>query len=101
MKKLFISQPMRGLTDDEIMAARIEAADNAEIALGEDVDVIDSFAQCQPDEDENEPLWYLGWSLQLLASADVIYFAPGWEDARGCRIEHQCAVEYGIPHIVA
>jgi hypothetical protein len=32
----------------------------------------------------------------LLASADVAYFAKGWEEARGCRIENICAIEYGI-----
>ena len=34
--------------------------------------------------------------ISKLAEADVAYFAPGWEDARGCRIEHQCAINYGI-----
>ena len=38
-------------------------------------------------------------SLKLLSGADVAYFAEGWEDARGCRIEHECAVEYGITTI--
>ena len=44
---------------------------------------------------------FLGKSLELLAQADVVYFAPGWADARGCRIEHLCAVEYGIDRIEA
>ena len=39
---------------------------------------------------------YLAKSLELLADADVAYFARGWEQARGCRIENQCAIEYGI-----
>lgn len=53
MKKLFISQPMRGKTDEE--------------------------------------------SLKLLGTADFVVFAPGWQDYRGCRIEHDAAVAYGIP----
>lgn len=36
-------------------------------------------------------------SIEFLAKADVAIFAPGWKDARGCRIEHQCAEDYGIP----
>lgn len=32
----------------------------------------------------------------VLADADVIYFADGWEDARGCVIEHECAIRYGL-----
>lgn len=43
-----------------------------------------------------KPLYLLGQSIQLLAAADAAIFAPGWEEARGCRIEHECAVQYGI-----
>lgn len=43
MKKLFISQPMKGKTDDEILAEREKAIKSAERQLGEPVEVIDSF----------------------------------------------------------
>lgn len=46
-----------------------------------------------------KPLWFLGKSLELLAGADIAYFAKGWQDARGCKIENTCAIEYGIPVI--
>lgn len=94
MKKLFISQPMRGKTDAEILAARERAIESAKRNLGEDVEVIDSFFQNAPAD--AKPLWFLGKSLELLSTADVAYFVPGWEDARGCRIENTCAIEYGI-----
>lgn len=45
MKKLFISQPMRGKTDEEILAERKKAIESAERNLGEPVEVIDSFFQ--------------------------------------------------------
>ena len=45
---------------------------------------------------ENTALWCLGRSLELLATADVAYFASGWKNARGCKIEHICAEQYGI-----
>lgn len=48
MKKLFISQPMRGKTDEEILAAREKAIKSAERNLGEPVEVIDSFFQNAP-----------------------------------------------------
>ena len=35
-------------------------------------------------------------SLELLSTADLVYFAKGWEEARGCRIEHMCAVQYEL-----
>ena len=92
--KLFISQPMRGKTDEEILATRQKAIASAERHLGEKVEVIDSFFQNAPVD--ASPLWYLAKSIELLAAADVAYFAKGWEEARGCRIENTCAIEYGI-----
>lgn len=97
MKKLFISQPMSGKTDEEIKAERAKAIESAEKLVGEPVEVIDSFFQSAPVG--AKPLWFLGKSLELLADADVAYFAPGWEEARGCKIEHTCAVEYNIDRI--
>lgn len=62
--------------------------------VGEDVEVIDSFFQDHPTFDK--PLKYLAASIALLADADVAYFVKGWYEARGCRIEHICAMSYGI-----
>ena len=97
MKKLFISQPMRGKTDEVILAERERAIRIAEKQVGEPVEVIDSFFQSAPAD--AKPLWYLGESLKLLATADVAYFAKGWNEARGCKIEHTCVVEYNIDRI--
>lgn len=94
MKKLFISQPMRDKTDEEILKEREKAIESAERFLGEKVEVIDSFFQTAPHD--AKPLWYLGKSLELLADADIAYFVKGWEDYRGCKIENTCAIEYGI-----
>ena len=97
MKKLFISQPMRGKTDEEILAVREKAIKSAEEMIGEPVEVIDSFFQSAPAD--ARPLWFLGKSLELLSTADVVYFAEGWNEFRGCKIEHTCAVEYNIDRI--
>lgn len=40
MKKLFISQPMGGLTEEEILKAREEIRARAERAIGEPVELI-------------------------------------------------------------
>lgn len=98
MKKLFISQPMKGKTDEEILAVRERAIESAKRHIGEPVEVIDSFFQGAPAD--AKPLWFLAKSLELLSTADVAYFAKGWEDARGCRIENACAVEYGIDTVI-
>jgi hypothetical protein len=98
MKKLFISQPMRGKTNEEIMLVREKAIKSTERELGERVEVIDSFFKDAPHD--AQPLWYLGESLKLLSTADVAYFAKGWGGARGCRIEHQCAIDYEIELVI-
>lgn len=80
MKKLFISQPMKGKTDEAIKEERQQAIREAEQAVGEPVEVIDSFFEGAPAD--AKPLWFLGKSLELLAQADIAYFAEGWQDAR-------------------
>ena len=97
MKKLFISQPMRDKTDEQILAEREKAIKEARELIGEDVEVIHSFFKEAPND--AKPLWYLAKSLELLAAADIAYFCAGWELYRGCKIEHTCAVEYGIDRI--
>jgi hypothetical protein len=97
MKKLFISQPMRGKSDEEIIRERQKAIVKAKEHMGEEVEVLETFFS---DFKANaKPLEYLAESIKYLAQADVAYFMPGWENARGCRIEHLCAVEYGINRI--
>ena len=85
---------MRGKTDEEILTVRAKAIKSAEEMIGEPVKVIDSFFQSAPAD--AKPLWFLGKSLELLSTADVAYFAEGWNEFRGCKIEHTCAVEYNI-----
>ena len=97
MKKLFISQPMKGKSDADILAERKKAIKSAEEKIGEPVEVIDSFFLEAPVD--AKPRWFLGKSLELLAGADIAYFVIGWQDARGCQIENTCAIEYGIPVI--
>lgn len=94
MKKLFISQPMKGKTNEEIEAERAKAVEEAKVVLNDDVEVIDSFFKDAPVD--ARPLWFLSKSIELLSVADAAYFAKDWDKYRGCKIEHSCAVEYGI-----
>lgn len=94
MKRLFISQPMRDKTDEEIFIEREKAVKVAKKMLREDVEVIDSFFKEAPHD---APHWYIvGKTLELLNYADVAFFCTGWEMDTGCRIEHICATEYGV-----
>jgi hypothetical protein len=95
--KLFISQPMRDKTNEEIERERQNAIQSVKEKYGDDVEVIDSFFKDAPHD--AKPLWFLGKSLELLATADVAFFCKDWENYRGCRVENQCAIEYGITAI--
>lgn len=97
MVRLFISQPMRGLTDEEILKARGEIRVKAEKIIGGKVELIDSFIEEYPGEiNKTVPVYYLGKSIQFLSQADLAYFGGDWQNARGCKIEHEIAKEYGI-----
>ena len=101
MKKVFISQPMNGRSSEEIKVEREYLAYKIEEYYKHEekdpVQVIDSFIKDAP-QDANS-LWFLGKSLELLSTADIAVFAKGWRSARGCVIEHECAVAYGIETI--
>ena len=64
----------------------------------EEIEVIDSFFENAPHD--ARPLWFLAKSLELLSTADIAYFCKGWKEARGCKIENTCAIEYGIEVVV-
>lgn len=98
MKRLFISQPMKGLTDKEILETRESIRKRAEEKIGEPIELIDSFFEDFKPVG-NIPVVYLGKSISLLATADIAYFGKGWDEARGCKIEHEVAVQYEIDRI--
>lgn len=89
--KLFISQPMRGRSDEEILEERERIKKNFP-----DDEIIDSFFEDYEPTTGNMALKYLAKSIELLADADTAVFCEGFEKARGCMIEYQCAVAYGI-----
>jgi hypothetical protein len=42
------------------------------------------------------PLCFLAKSLENMSLCHAAYFCKGWENARGCRIEHEAAAAYGL-----
>ena len=94
MKKVFISQLMKGKTDEEIKKERQELTEEAKKLFGIDCEIIDSFFEGAPAH--KKPLWFLGKSIEKLADAEVVIMGKGWEKGRGCVIENECAKFYGI-----
>lgn len=93
--KVFISQPMAGKDDNEIEAEREGVMSLMRQILGEGVEEVPSWFKGSIDRGHMKPLRMLGMALELMSDADVVVFADGWEEGRGCRIEHECAVQYG------
>lgn len=96
--KAMLSQPMEGKTDEEIAKNR-GFAEHWLDALGyEVVDTLFDFdaEYLSMELVENEPLYYLAKSIEAMSKCDAVYFCEGWENARGCRIEHEAAKAYGL-----
>lgn len=96
MKKLFVSVPMKGRTEEEIKASIQKMKKVAEIYEGEELELIDSYIEDNPPKDSKEAVWYLGESLKKLAQADVFIGINDAWDWNGCYIENDVASRYGI-----
>lgn len=87
--KIMISQPMAGKTNEQILDERKELVRELQ---NEGHIIIDTVL----DISENKsPIYYLAKSIELLDQADAVVFMKGWQEARGCRVEHFIALEYG------
>lgn len=104
--KIFISQPMRGLTIGEIADRRFEIFTSfcqmISIRYPDlKIELIDSYNKNIPMDicDVNKrSVWCLGDSIKLMVEADLVIFDTSWREARGCCIEHEICERYGIPY---
>lgn len=96
--RVMISQPMNGLTAEQIREKRAEVVATLE---AEGHEIVDTVFTETPPENGNQALWYLGKAFQAISIVDAVYFMDGWELARGCRLEYEAAAAYGIRTINA
>ena len=99
--KAMLSQPMAGKTEEEIVETR-----NRAIAALEDqgYEIVNTLFTDEWYSKEKMaergvvqiPLCFLAKSLENMSLCHAAYFCKGWEQARGCRIEHEAAVAYGL-----
>lgn len=99
---VYISQPMSDRSEQEIIATREKIFGDYQVEhpeatlLGSYMDQAE--LQRMPVY-KNQPVAMLGEALQMMADADVVLFAPGWEKYRGCRIEDRVATYYDIKKV--
>lgn len=99
--KAMISQPMAGKTDEEIKLTREKAIYKLN---KRGLDVVNTlFTDEWYSKDSmldrgvvNIPLCFLAKSLENMTLCNVLFCCKGWENARGCKIEHDVAVAYGL-----
>lgn len=99
--KLFISCPMKGLTDEMIKANREKMRKIAEIAFDRKFEVIPSYIipAGEVPEGAMTPIWCLGRSIQLMSEADYYIGVNAFYDRdyhHGCEIENNIAHNYGL-----
>lgn len=100
-RKAMISQPMGGKTDDEIVRTRDRALMALEQRGYSTVNTLFTDEWYSSEEMAKRgviqiPLCFLAKSLEIMSLCHVVYFCKGWENARGCRIEHDAAKAYGL-----
>lgn len=90
--KIMISQPMKGKTMEQIRNEREELVRKLQ---EKGYEVVDTIFTEEPPTNCDEALFYLSKSIEAIGKVDGVVFMAGWEYARGCKIEHEVAKEYG------
>lgn len=101
MKKAMLSQPMAGKTDKEIIETREKAI---KVLESNEYEIVNTLFTDEWYSNEKMvergvvqiPLCFLAKSLEIMSLCHAAYFCKGWENARGCRIEHEAAKAYGL-----
>ena len=101
MQKAMLSQPMAKKTESEIIATRNKAISELEkmgYAIVNTLFTDEWYSNKQMKERgvEQIPLCFLAKSLENMSLCHAVYFCKGWEATRGCKLEHDAAVAYGL-----
>lgn len=95
--KIYISIPITG-HDLQEQAKKAGNIANGIRAIGhEPVSPFDTPAAPSHYNRQEQYAYYLGRDIERLLLCDGAYFAKGWEDSKGCRIEGAVAQAAGIP----
>lgn len=94
--KIYISQPMRGRTREQILDMR-ERGKAALLCFFPDAEFIDSYIEDY--DDTISPIKYLSRTVDLMSQADVVAFLPETVCCgnEGCEVEDHICEVYRIP----
>ena len=95
--KAFISVPMKGKTKEEIEKTINIMKNKAIEEAGNDVEFINTIVQDKPPYNtNNEAIWYLGKSIELLSQCEILVCLKDIDNYNGCYIEKEIAKRYGL-----
>ncbi len=100
-QKIMISQPMNGITKEQIIETRnkfLKFAEENKLKVVNTYFSDDYYSEniAKKHGIAHLPIFFLGKTIQKMSLCDMVYFAKGWENARGCKIEHEIASQYGL-----
>ena len=98
---------MTGKSEEEILATRQKEIDKIHQFFGADgveINIITSYIddatrkhfEEHVSDNINRDIFWLSQSLERLAMADMIWLCDGWEYSKGCNVELECAMQYGL-----
>ena len=97
MKKLFISVPMKGRTEEQIRESMRRMHKVAEAVWDEELEVIDSYVAEAVPSVNSEAVWFLGESIKKMADADYFIGVDDYDyRCHGCNVERTVANLYGM-----
>lgn len=91
--KVMISIPMAGKHDETV---KKEYNDIVEKFKRLHIEVADTYFTDDTTDISRPGIHFLAKSIEAMKDVDAVYFADGWRNARGCEIEHQVCIKYGI-----
>ena len=99
--KAMLAQPMAGKTEEEIVTTREKAIKVLEEKGYEVINTLFTDEWYNKDKMIERgvvqiPLCFMAKSIEHMSLCRAVYFCKGWEEARGCKIEHSVAVAYGL-----
>ena len=99
MRKVFISVPMKDRTKENIEKSIEKIKAYAKLVIDDELEFVNTEVQEKaPYNTKKEAVWYLGKSLEILSTCDIL-MAPsndGWYTFNGCEIEKEVSDRYGI-----
>lgn len=88
---------MKNRTKENIEKSIEKIKEFAKIVIDDEIEFINTIVEEKPPyENNNQAVWYLGKSIEILSKCDIILSPDETWDFNGCDIEKSICYKYGI-----